>query len=85
MSEQSEGQVSDTTATDELASLLVKRGKKGRARSTSILIGVLLLLLGVFIGIGLGRATAPASDGGPGTSQPGEPPRGGPFGGRPRR
>ena len=85
MSEHSKDQVSDTSATDELTSLLVKRSKKGRARSTSILIGVLVLLVGIFIGIGLGRATVSDSNGGPGGfSQSDERPRGGPFGGRPR-
>ncbi len=74
-----------SNSADELAALLAKRGKKGRARSTSILIGVLVLLVGIFIGIGLGRATAPDSGGGPGISQNEGPPRGGPFGGRPRR
>jgi len=44
---------------DDLASLLAKRGKKTRARSTSILIGVLLVLIGVLVGIGIGRASAP--------------------------
>ncbi len=67
---------------DDLASLLAKRGKKTRARSTSILIGILLVLLGVLVGIGIGRASAPAD--GPQTSQTDERPRGGPFGGRPR-
>jgi hypothetical protein len=62
---------------DDLASLLAKRGKKTRARSTSILIGVL-------VGIGIGRASAPAPADGPQTSQTDERPRGGPFGGRPR-
>jgi hypothetical protein len=69
-----------SNSADELAALLAKRGKKGRARSTSILIGVLVLLVGIFIGIGLGRATAPDSGGGPGFSQNEGPPRGGPFG-----
>lgn len=67
---------------DELVVLLSKRGNKERARSTSILTGVLILLIGVFIGIGLGRATSPDSNSGPGgISQSDERPRGGPFGG----
>jgi hypothetical protein len=75
----------DTSSSDELVSLLAKRGKRGRAKSTSVLIVVLLVLLGVLIGIGIGRATVPADDQpGPGASQQGEEPGGGPFGGRPR-
>lgn len=44
---------------EELARILAKRNKPSRARSTSILIGVLLILLGVLIGVPLGRASAP--------------------------
>jgi hypothetical protein len=83
----SEAQAVDQASSsgDELVALLAKRGKKGRARSTSILIGVLVLLIGIFIGIGLGRATAPDSNSGPGGfSQSDERPRGGPFRGGPR-
>lgn len=45
---------------EELARILAKRNKPGRARSTSILIAVLLVLLGVLIGVPLGRASAPS-------------------------
>ncbi len=44
---------------EELAQLLAKRNKSGRARSTTILIAVLLVLFGVLIGVPLGRASAP--------------------------
>ena len=73
---------SATQASDDLASLLAKRGKKTRARSTSILMGVLLVLIGALVGIGIGRASAPAPADGPQTLQTDERPRGGPFGGR---
>ena len=69
---------------DDLASLLAKRVKKARARSTSILIGVLLVLIGVLVGIGIGRASGPPPADGPQVSQTDERQRGGPFGGRPR-
>ncbi len=46
---------------EELAQLLAKRNKPGRARSTTILIAVLLVLFGVLVGVPLGRATAPQS------------------------
>lgn len=72
----------DGTAGEELAQILAKKGRRTRAKSTTALLAVLLVLLGVLIGVPLGRASAP-SDGGPGTSESG-PPRGGPFGGRPR-
>jgi len=81
MSEDRDMSVQETSS-EELAQILARRGKKGRARSTTVLIAVLLLLLGVLIGVPLGRATAPA-DTPAGTSeqdQPGGgPPRGGPF------
>jgi hypothetical protein len=70
------------TSSEELAQILARRGKKGRARSTTVLIAVLLLLFGVLIGVPLGRATAP-TDGPAGTSERGPlgggPARGGPF------
>jgi hypothetical protein len=53
---------------EELARILAKRNKTGRARSTSILIAVLMVLIGVLIGVPLGRASAPAESG------PAEPP-----------
>lgn len=65
MSEQddmSETGPQDPSSSDELASLLAKRGKRGRAKSTSVLIAVLLVLLGVLVGIGIGRATASGED-----------------------
>lgn len=72
----------DETSGEELARMLARRGKRGRARSTSVLLAVLLVLLGVLIGVPLGRATAP-TDGPAGISQQdrpgGGPPRGGPF------
>jgi hypothetical protein len=71
-------------SSDDLASLLAKRGTKTRAKSTSILIGVLLLLIGVLVGVGIGRASTPPPADGPQTSQTDERPRGGPFGGRSR-
>ena len=71
-------------SSDDLVSLLAKRGKKTRARSTAILIGVLLVLIGVLVGIGIGRASAPLPVDGPQTSQTDERQRGGPFGGRSR-
>ncbi len=46
---------------EELAQLLAKRNKPGRARSTTVLIAVLLVLFGVLMGVPLGRATAPQS------------------------
>lgn len=49
---------SDSTSGDELVSLLAQRGKRGRAKSTTILVALLLVLLGVLIGIAVGRATA---------------------------
>lgn len=78
----------DATAdasSEELVRILARRAKRGRARSTSLLIAVLLVLVGVLLGIGIGRATAPGGElQGPGTSEQGDAPRGGPFGGRPR-
>ena len=71
-------------SSDDLSSLLAKRGKKMRARSTSILIGVLLVLIGVLVGIGIGRASGPPPADGPQVSQTDERQRGGPSGGRPR-
>jgi len=69
------------SASDELAQILAKRSKPGRARSTTVLIAVLLLLFGVLIGVPVGRATAPADD--PGGISEQDPPAGGPFGGGP--
>ena len=45
---------------EELARILAKRSKPHRARSTSVLVAILLVLLGVLIGVPLGRASAPA-------------------------
>jgi hypothetical protein len=73
----------ESTAGEELAQILARKGPRTRAKSTTALLAVLLVLLGVLIGVPIGRASAP-SDGGPGTSESG-PPQGGPFGGRPRR
>lgn len=50
----------DGTSDDDLAALLARRDKKGRAKSTTVLLAVLLVLLGVLIGVPLGRASAPA-------------------------
>lgn len=72
----------ESSAGEELAQILAKKGPRTRAKSTTALLAVLLVLLGVLIGVPLGRASAP-SDGGPGTSES-DPARGGPFGGRPR-
>lgn len=49
-------------SSDDLVALLAKRGKPGRAKSTTVLIAVLLVLLGVLIGVPLGRASAPAPE-----------------------
>lgn len=71
----------DETAGEELARVLARKGKRGRAKSTTALIAVLLVLLGVLIGVPLGRATAPGNGTvGPETAEQG-PQRGGPFGG----
>ena len=78
---QGQGKSAEETSSEELAGMLARRGKKGRARSTTVLIAVLLVLLGVLIGVPLGRASAPA-DAPAGTSEQG-PPGGGPFGGGP--
>ena len=70
----------EETSGEELARILARRSKPGRAKSTTALLAILLVLLGVLIGVPLGRATAP-SDAPPGSSEQG-PSRGGPFGGR---
>lgn len=49
------------TSGEELARILARRTKPGRARSTTVLLAVLLVLLGVLIGIPLGRASAPTT------------------------
>lgn len=67
----------EETSSDDLVALLAKRGRQGRAKSTTVMIAVLLVLLGVLIGVPLGRATAP-SDAPSGTSEQG-PPQSGPF------
>lgn len=36
---------------DELASLLARRTTRGRAKSTTVMIAILLVLLGVLIGV----------------------------------
>lgn len=70
------------TSSDELAQMLARRHKKGRARSTTVLMAVLLVLLGVLVGVPLGRATAP-TDAPAETSEQATPgddsPGGGPF------
>jgi hypothetical protein len=73
----------ESTAGEELAQILARKGPRTRAKSTTALLAVLLVLLGVLIGVPIGRASAPPTSGGPGTSESGPPP-GGPFGGRPR-
>jgi hypothetical protein len=52
----------EATSNDDLVALLAKRGKQGRAKSTTLLIAVLLVLLGVLIGVPLGRASAPSPE-----------------------
>lgn len=47
------------TSSDDLVALLARRGGRGRAKSTTVLIAVLLVLLGVLIGVPLGRTSVP--------------------------
>jgi hypothetical protein len=53
---------SEEASSDDLVALLAKRGKQGRAKSTTVLFAVLLVLLGVLIGVPLGRASAPSPE-----------------------
>lgn len=42
---------------DDLQQMLVQRAPRARAKSTTILIALIILVVGMIIGVGLGRAS----------------------------